>query len=248
MVDMTRTTAPGIGELRPGRLKPRRQLPPASARPPGKPGPLRWMVYALLLLCLPALVLLPMRWLNPPITSYMLQSEAPLQNRDWLTYASLGPDLPLAAVAAEDQKFPHHFGFDLQALAKVMNAPGAPSRGASTISQQTSKNLFLWPGGYVRKALEAWITLWLEALWPKTRILEVYLNVAEFAPGVYGAGAGARHHFGVAPTQLTPDQAARLVALLPSPRRYTIHDAHVQERSRWIVQQMEQLGNAHLPH
>lgn len=227
-------------------MKPRRQLPLT----PPKRNTSRWktaLLVAVILACLPAFVLLPLRWINPPITSYMLQSEAPRQQRHWVAYADLGNALPLAAVAAEDQKFPQHVGFDFEALADVLSAPGGPSRGASTISQQTSKNLFLWPGGYLRKALEAWITLWLELLWPKPRILEVYLNIAEFAPGVYGAWAGAQHHFGVSPKQLSRNQAARLIALLPSPRKLTPGSAHALERGAWIEEQMEQLGAQHLP-
>ncbi len=234
-----------LGDLRPGQLKPqRRPLAPPARRKRGRG---RVLVLLLVLFCLPAVVLLPLRWLNPPVSSYMLQSQAPLEPRHWVAYHTMGRYLALAAVASEDQKFPHHPGFDFDALAKVISAPGGPARGASTISQQTSKNLLLWPGGYVRKALEAWITVWLEVLWPKSRILEVYLNIVEFGPGVYGVWAGAQHHFGLDPAQLSRLQAGQLIALLPSPRRYAINDVHVRERAAWIVEQMDQLGTAHLP-
>ena len=236
--------AANLGELRPGEIKPQRRPPPKPARRKRRTG--RVLFALVTLFCLPAVVLLPLRWINPPVSSYMLQSEAPLKPRHWVANTTMGRHLALAAVASEDQKFPHHAGFDFDALVKVMSAPGGPSRGASTISQQTSKNLLLWPGGYARKAIEAWITLWLELLLPKPRILEVYLNTVEFGPGVYGIWAGAHHHFGQDPAQLSRMQAAQLIALLPSPRRYGINDGHVLERAAWIVAQMDQLGPAYL--
>lgn len=246
----SRQQTASLGDLRPGQIKPQRRPltpPPARRKNPARGKPLRGLLYAVALLCLPAVVLLPLRWINPPVSSYMLQSETPLESRHWVDYDTMGRHLALAAIASEDQKFPHHPGFDFDALAKVLSAPGGPTRGASTISQQTSKNLLLWPGGYVRKALEAWITLWMEVLWPKARILEVYLNIVEFGPGVYGVWAGARHHFGLDPTRLSRMQAGQMIALLPSPRRYAVNDEHVLKRAAWIVAQMDQLGPDHLP-
>ena len=125
-------------------------------------------------------------------------------------------------VAAEDQKFPIHAGFDFDAIADAIEdgGDGGPARGASTISQQVAKNLYLWPGrSWLRKAIEAYFTVLIETLWPKRRILEVYLNVAEFGPGVFGAGAAAQRYFGEPPSRLDRDEAARLAAVLPSPRR-----------------------------
>ena len=117
-------------------------------------------------------------------------------------------------------------------------------RGASTISQQTAKNLFLWPGrSFVRKGLEAWLTVMLEVSLPKRRILEIYLNIAEFGPGIYGAGAASRHYFGIAPAQLSDSQAALLAAVLPSPRRLQVNNPsdYVRERQAWIVTQIARL-------
>lgn len=238
-----------FGDIRPGQMRTGSQQRQATNKPPAQRSRWwRWLIWLFVLAALPALVLLPLRWVNPPISSYMLQSDTPLVARQWLSLEQMGNALPLATVASEDQKFPQHYGFDFEALMQVLAAPGAPSRGASTISQQTSKNLFLWPGAYVRKALEAWITLWLELVWPKQRILEVYLNIAELAPGVYGVWAGAQHYYGVAPSQLSRGQAARLVAVLPSPSRLSVTTPAVVERGQWIEGQMRQLGAGWLGH
>lgn len=141
----------------------------------------------------------------------------------WRGLDRISPRLVEAVIAAEDARFCAHQGFDLEAIdeARRANRQGGRLRGASTLSQQTAKNVFLWPGrGWIRKGLEATFTVAIELFWTKRRIVEVYLNVAEFAPGVYGAEAAARHWFGVPASELTPTQAARLAAVLPSPRRY----------------------------
>ena len=141
----------------------------------------------------------------------------------WRGLNQISPNLVDAAIAAEDARFCSHHGFDMEAIQKALdhNAEGGRIRGGSTISQQTAKNVFLWPGrDWIRKGLEAGYTVLIEAVWSKRRIMEVYLNVAEMAPGVYGAEAGARHWFGVSARDLTAQQAARLAAILPSPRRY----------------------------
>lgn len=233
-----------------GHIRPRRPTTWYEPPPPAAPRRYRGVVITLLLLFyLPAAPLLVLRWVDPPLSSYMLQS--PIQPVDyrWVKATALGRQLPLAAIAAEDQKFPQHFGFDLESIAKALDEPGGPRRGASTISQQTAKNLFLWPGGYVRKAIEAWITVWLELLWPKARILEVYLNIAEFGPGIYGAQAAAQRHFGVSAAQLTRTQAARLVATLPNPKAMSPNPPgdYVRARAAWIEAQMQQLGVAYAP-
>lgn len=155
-----------------------------------------------------------------PTTPYILQERARLGavSRDWVPLERIAPDLQRAVVAAEDANFCLHWGFDMQAIRAAINA-GA-SRGGSTISQQSVKNAFLWHGrSWLRKALEAGITPLVELIWPKERILEVYLNIAEFAPGVFGAEAAAQHHFGVAAADLSAGQAARLAAVLPAPQR-----------------------------
>src|SRR5690606_28355025 len=144
---------------------------------------------------------------------------------DWRDFGEISPQLPLAMIASEDQAFVRHHGFDLAAIekARASNARGRPLRGGSTISQQTAKNLFLWSGrSWLRKGAEAWYTVLIEALWPKRRILEVYANIAEFGDGVYGAQAAARTYFGKDAARLEPAEAARLAAVLPSPRRYSV--------------------------
>ena len=154
-------------------------------------------------------------------------------------------------IAAEDQKFPHHPGFDLDAIRSVLearfgeDANRGAMRGASTISQQVAKNLFLWPGrSWLRKALEAGLTVLIEALWSKRRILEVYSNVAQFGDDVYGAEAAAQHFFGKSGAQLNSREAALMAAVLPNPVRLSIEQpsAYVRERQKWILRQMRQLG------
>jgi monofunctional biosynthetic peptidoglycan transglycosylase len=199
---------------------------------------------------------LMLRWVPPVTSAFMVsrQFEA-LLARDWdfrLAYSWRGHDrisrhLPIALVAAEDQTFPLHHGFDFKAIDKAMasNQRGRKVRGASTISQQVAKNLFLWKGrSYLRKGLEAWYTVLIELFWPKQRILEVYANIAEFGDGVYGAEAAARTYFDKPAAKLTPSQSARMAAVLPSPRRYSIAKPgpYVQRRARWIERQVRHLG------
>ena len=141
----------------------------------------------------------------------------------WRGLNQISPNLVNAAIAAEDARFCSHRGFDMDAIQKALdhNAEGGRIRGGSTISQQTAKNVFLWPSrDWIRKGLEAGYTVLIEAVWSKRRIMEVYLNVVEWAPGVYGAQAAARHWFDKDADELTPREAARLAAILPSPRRY----------------------------
>lgn len=201
-------------------------------------------------LLLTVLVVLPWRWVDPPTTSFILiyrashRGHAPVVGR-WVPWKRISPHLPIAVVASEDQKFPHHHGFDFQSIRESLDDPAGPRRGASTISQQLVKNLFLWPGhSWTRKGLEAYLTVFLEALWPKRRILEVYLNVVEFGPGVFGVGAASRTLFHEAPGQLNAYEAALLAAVLPSPRRMSAAEpsAYVTERAFWIMDQVQQLG------
>jgi monofunctional glycosyltransferase len=140
--------------------------------------------------------------------------------RSWRPLSGISPAVPRAVIGAEDARFCAHNGFDFAAMeqAAARNAKGGRLRGGSTISQQTAKNAFLWPGrSYARKALEAWFTVLIEAIWGKPRIMEVYLNIAEMGPGIYGVEAAARHYFGVGAAQLTPQQASRIAAILPQP-------------------------------
>jgi len=150
-------------------------------------------------------------------------------------------------IAAEDNLFCEHHGFDVDSIrdALVEWTEGGRARGASTISMQTSKNLFLWPGrSALRKALEAYVTAWLEVLWPKHRIMEVYLNIAEWGPGLYGAEAAARHYFGVPAARLSRPQAARLAAVLPNPRAWSPArpTEYIRERAAVLQRRMGQLG------
>ena len=168
---------------------------------------------------------------------------------DWRDLDAIAPSLPVALVAAEDQNFAQHHGFDLRAIekARVNNARGRKVRGASTISQQTAKNLFLWSGrSWIRKGIETWYTLLIELLWPKQRILEVYANVAEFGDGVYGAQAAARTFFRKDAGRLAPSESARMAAVLPNPKRYSVArpGPYVMRRARWIQRQSSQIGGA----
>jgi monofunctional biosynthetic peptidoglycan transglycosylase len=165
----------------------------------------------------------------------------------WVPWDAVSPQVGLAMVAGEDQKFPYHHGFDVDAIQDAIDAAdeGKRLRGASTISQQVAKNLFLWNGrSFVRKGLEAYFTVLIEATWPKRRILEVYMNIVELGNGVYGVGAAGDTFFHTSPDRLNATQAARLAAVLPNPRRFRVDapSAYVQRRTAWIAQQMGQLG------
>ncbi len=179
----------------------------------------------LILVAIPPIGVLFYVVVPPPVTVLMLQRAAAGDGLDyrWRGLNDLSPNLVYAAIASEDARFCTHSGFDMDAIRKAMdhNEDARRIRGGSTISQQTAKNVFLWPQrSWVRKGLEAGYTVMIETVWSKRRIMEVYLNVAEMGPGIYGAEAGARHWFGVSARDLTPQQAARLIAILPSPRRY----------------------------
>ena len=161
----------------------------------------------------------------PPLTILMAREFLAGHGLDyrWRSLDQISPNLVTAAIAAEDARFCSHGGFDLEAIEKALeeNERGRKIRGGSTISQQTAKNVFLWPGrDWVRKGFEAGYTLMIETVWSKRRIMEVYLNVAEMGPGVFGAEAAARHWFDKSAADLTPREAARIAAILPSPRRY----------------------------
>ena len=166
---------------------------------------------------------------------------------EWTPYNKLSANAKLAVIASEDQRFPFHHGFDTRQIRKSIDAwlSGDPLRGASTISQQTARNVFLWTErSWLRKGLEVWFTALIEVAWPKERILEVYLNVAEWDTGVFGLEAASRHYFGQPAGRLTIVQASRLAAVLPAPRDWSpvSPSARVQGRARWIRQQMNQLG------
>lgn len=166
---------------------------------------------------------------------------------DWEKLDNISVNMQKAVVAAEDQKFPEHFGFDTEAIEKALekNEKGGKLRGGSTISQQTAKNAFLWQGRtWVRKGFEAYFTLLIEIIWGKKRILEVYLNIIELGNGVYGAEAAAQKYFGKSAAQLSPQQAASLAAVLPAPKRYSVTKPgpYVRKRQKWILRQMRNMN------
>ncbi len=218
-----------------------------------------WLLPLCLLLGSVGQVML-LRYVDPPFSAFMAARQVSawahgdrgyVTAYDWRDLDRISRELPLALVAAEDQRFPLHHGFDFKAIEKARrhNARGLKTRGASTISQQVAKNLFLWGGrSWVRKGIEAWYTLLIEALWPKSRILEMYANIAEFGDGVYGAQAAARSFYGKDASRLTRAECARLAAVLPSPRRYDARrpGPYVQRRSNDIQRQMRQLGGGYL--
>jgi monofunctional biosynthetic peptidoglycan transglycosylase len=236
----------------------RRPVTGPRRRPAGR---LRRALWASLFALL-ALTVLPigaLRWLPPPTSAFMFQQGVAnlaggawiWPDYRWVPRTRISASVALAAVAAEDQRFPAHFGLDLEAIrhAADHNARGGPVRGASTLTQQTAKNLFLWPGrSWARKGLEAWLALWMELLLPKGRILELYLNVAQFGDNVYGVEAASQRYFGIPAARLDPAQAALLAAVLPNPVRYRIDtpSSYVRSRQVWILGQMRQLGPDYL--
>jgi monofunctional biosynthetic peptidoglycan transglycosylase len=193
------------------------------------------------------LLVLPLRWFDPATSAFMLQDDTAGElQHEWVSWRDIGFAAKLAVVASEDQRFADHFGLDIGAIRKAVNEQDERGymRGASTISQQTAKNLFLWPGrSFGRKGLEAWLTIWVEACLPKQRILEIYLNVAEFGPGIYGIEAASRHYFGTSAARLSDSQAALLAAVLPNPKqiRPSPRSEYVRERQQWILSQMARL-------
>lgn len=223
----------------------------------------RWLRRALvLLLVLAALPLLPVLWhrqVDPDGSAFMWRTARELRAAGgpsrvahaWVDLERINPALRLAVIAAEDQKFSAHAGFDLAAIEKAYarNQRGKKVRGASTITQQVAKNLYLWPSrSWLRKGLEAYLTLLIEACWPKRRVLEVYLNVAQFDADLFGAEAAAQRFFGKPAARLTPAEAALLAAVLPNPVRYRVEapSRFLARRQRHILDQMRALGTAHL--
>jgi len=197
-----------------------------------------------------------LRFVDPPFSSVMALRQAQAWahadwsfriHYQWRDLDRMAASVPISLVAAEDQRFPLHNGFDLAAIEKAMdhNASGKRLRGGSTISQQVAKNLFLWQGrSWLRKGLEAWYTVLIETLWPKRRILEMYANVAEFGDGVYGVQAASQRFWHKDAGRLSAGESARLAAVLPSPRRYSAINPgpFVQRRADWIQRQARQLG------
>jgi len=201
-------------------------------------------------------MVLLLRWVHPPTSAFMIGArlqalfagEHDYQTHyQWVSLEEIAPQAALAVIAAEDQQFPFHAGFDFKSIRDAVrhNAHSRQVRGASTISQQVAKNLFLWSGrSYFRKGLEAAFTVMIEWCWPKERILEVYLNIAEFGRGIYGVQAAAQHYFHHDARRLRRADAALLAAVLPNPRHYRVEapSGTVLARRDWISQQMADLG------
>ncbi|NVC50597.1 monofunctional biosynthetic peptidoglycan transglycosylase [Vibrio diabolicus] len=212
----------------------------------------------LILLIAPVVLVGVVKYVDPPIWGWKLSRiVVPPKNypdssqHEWVPLSRISKNMQLAVIATEDQKFPHHYGVDFESLFDVISeADGnGPSRGASTITQQAAKNVFLFPSrSYVRKAYELYFALLMELMWSKERILEVYLNVVEFGPGIYGAEAAAQNYFGVSAKQLSKWQAARLAVVLPNPYRIKVYPQsdYTARRTRWAMNQMSNLGSVQL--
>lgn len=210
---------------------------------------LKWFAYLLISMVLVSVLFtLPLRWVNPPITAFILQDNGfkPVDLRAfWSEMEDISPNVALAVIASEDQKFPTHYGFDLGSIEKALTEDRTRMRGASTITQQLAKNLYLWPGrSLVRKGIEAWFTLLLETSLPKKRIMEIYLNVVEFGPEIYGISEAARQHFKKSPHNLNQRQSALLAATLPNPKIMSAGKPsdYVKKRATDIQRQMRNLG------
>jgi monofunctional biosynthetic peptidoglycan transglycosylase len=218
----------------------------------------RWLgISVLAFLALTILPVVALRWVDPWTSAFMisarmdslLEREWQANRYEWRDLEQISPQAAIAVIASEDQQFPFHAGFDMKSIREAVrhNARSKRVRGASTISQQVAKNLFLWKGrSYLRKGLEAWFTVLIERIWPKERILEVYLNIAEFGPRVYGAEAAAQTFFRKPALKLTRRESALLAAVLPNPAKYRAESPgpYVRRRADWIQGQMRALGGA----
>jgi monofunctional glycosyltransferase len=207
---------------------------------------------------LSAILVLALRWVDPPTSAFMLEARLEAMSEgdrtyrtdyEWVNLEHISQHAAIAVVASEDQQFPFHAGFDLNSIRESVRASekGKKLRGASTISQQVAKNLFLWNGhSFVRKGIEAWFTVLIEALWPKERILEVYLNIVELGRGIYGVEAASHRYYHKPASRLSSSEAAILAAVLPNPIRMHADrpSAYVQERRDQILGQMRALGGA----
>ena len=225
-----------------------------------KKKPLRLFKYlkrfTLIVFAFTFLLVIVLRWLPPPTSAFMLQAYTLAKwngRRDvkihyqWVDRRGISPNAALGVIAAEDQKSPHHWGFDRESILEALEErrKGTRIRGASTITQQVAKNLFLWPGkSFVRKGIEAYFTVLIEALWPKSRIVEVYLNIAQFGRGIFGISEASRIFFNKDPARLSRRECALLAAALPNPLRLRIDrpSVYMQQRSDWILTEMSRMG------
>jgi len=202
------------------------------------------------------LIVLLLKWINPPTSSIMIQrkiealvlwSDRQMIAYEWFSYDDISKQMAIAVIAAEDQNFPFHFGFDFEQIEKALeqHERGRRLRGASTITQQVAKNLFLWEGrSFLRKGLEAYFTLLIELLWSKERTLEVYLNIIEMGDMIFGVGAASQIYFKKLPAKLSRSQAALLTATIPNPKRFSAKrpSGYIIRRQSWILGQMSSLG------
>lgn len=216
----------------------------------------KWILkFSIFFFILTVLIVFAMRWINPVTSSIMIQRQVSsflngnfdLVKYRWVNYDDVSKYLPIAFVAAEDQNFPNHFGFDFKQIEKAIkqNKRGKRLRGASTITQQVAKNLFLWEGkSFIRKGIEAYFTILIELLWDKKRILEVHINIAELGEDIFGVGIASLIYFNKPPSKLTLSQAALLAAVLPNPIRYSVlkPSGYVRGRQTWIIRQINSLG------
>lgn len=217
----------------------------------------RWLIRGLVVLGGGlVLVVALLRFVNPPTTAFMAARRLEawtdgqkgfVMRHQWVPLERIDPSLAFAVVTSEDQKFPQHFGFDVEAIADAVENrfEGKSTRGASTLTQQVAKNLFLWQGhSFVRKGLEAGLTVLLELLWPKRRILEVHLNVAEFGDGIYGVEAACRAFYGKSAAHVTDDEAALLASVLPAPKKRSVKAPSevMKARAAWVLEQERRLG------
>lgn len=203
----------------------------------------------LFLLAAHLIYIIVLKWVDPPITITQLVSWVGGDGlkRDYVSMKEISPHAALAVIAAEDQLFPDHNGFDVKSIQKAINTHGKkpkPLRGASTISQQVAKNVFLWQGrSWLRKGLEVYFTFMIENIWGKKRILEVYLNVAEMGRGVFGVEAAAQAYFNKPAKKLTATESAKIASCLPNPKKYKVSppSGYITKRYPWVVRQMNNL-------
>ncbi len=217
---------------------------------------LKWLCFLVALFLLSTVsIVFVLRFMPIPFSSLMVQRQVESwfnpkpysAHHDWVALDDIAPSMGVAVIAAEDQNFPDHFGFDWKAIEKAVehNEHSRRKRGASTVSQQTAKNIFLWESrSWVRKGFEVYFTLLIELEWSKRRILEVYLNSVEFGDGIFGVEAAAQNFFGKPAKKLKPSEAALLAAVLPNPHKYSAKapSPYVRGRQEWILRQMSDLG------
>lgn len=195
-------------------------------------------------------LILLMRWVNPWGSMLMVERKMANwninQQRIWKDWDQISDNIKIAVIAAEDQQFANHWGFDFKAINRALNynKNNRKIRGASTITQQVAKNIFLWSSrNWIRKGVESWFTVLIELIWSKQRTLEIYLNSVEWGEGIFGIEAASRHYFGVSAKQLTKEQASLLAAILPNPRKWSPVNPNIltQKKAKWILGQMENL-------